>query len=307
MAAGGDAARSPRDARIMKRPGDRDEGMILVNVLLFVAIASGLALLMVNREELALNGALRMREAARAQAIVRGGELSAIVALRRDATEAPEADHRGEPWAALAEAGAAIDGGSFDLVVADAEGRFNVNNLMSGEAAPVIQFQALAREAGLDEEQVLMAIGYVRAFGPVTDLRPMRAAGIDPDLVDRLQQLVTALPGQTMVNINAAPRDMLIFFFRDPAIVDRLIAVRERTGQITLDDLGRENVVMPAGARFASDTFWVHTRATIGGTRQSGAALIRRRAVEGGVAVEPVARWRGAAVPPEAPALPAAS
>lgn len=291
----------------MKRRGDADAGMILVNVLLFVAIASGLALLMINREELALNGALRMREAARAQAIVRGGEVSAVVALRRDAIDTPEADHRGEPWAALTEAGVEIDGGSFDLAIADAEGRFNINNLMSGEAAPVIQFQALAREVGLDEEQVLMAIGYVRAFGPVTDLRPMRAAGIDPELVDRLQQLVTALPGQTMVNINAAEREMLIFYFRDPVVVDRLIAVRERTGQITQEDLSRENVVMPPGARFASGTFWVHTRATIGGTRQSGAALIRRRAIEDGVAVETIARWRGAAVPPEAPALPDAT
>ena len=65
-----------------------EEGMILVNVLMFVAIAAGLVLLMINREELALDRGLRTREAARALAIVRGGELSAVVALRRDAIEA---------------------------------------------------------------------------------------------------------------------------------------------------------------------------------------------------------------------------
>jgi general secretion pathway protein K len=50
-----------------------EEGMVLVNVLMFVAIAAGLVLVMINREELALDRALRTREAARALAIVRGG------------------------------------------------------------------------------------------------------------------------------------------------------------------------------------------------------------------------------------------
>ena len=100
-----------------------EEGMILVNVLMFVAIAAGLVLLMINREELALDRGLRTREAARALAIVRGGELSAVVALRRDAEQSPEVDHVGEPWAKLSESGAPIEGGSFDLAIADAEGR----------------------------------------------------------------------------------------------------------------------------------------------------------------------------------------
>ena len=44
--------------------GRDEEGMILVNVLMFVAIAAGLVLLMINREELALDRGLRTREAA---------------------------------------------------------------------------------------------------------------------------------------------------------------------------------------------------------------------------------------------------
>ncbi|KAK0357815.1 hypothetical protein LTR94_037888, partial [Friedmanniomyces endolithicus] len=70
----------------MTRPVlEREAGMILVNVLMFVAIASGLVLLMINREEVALDRSIRSREAARALAIVRGGELSALSALQRDA------------------------------------------------------------------------------------------------------------------------------------------------------------------------------------------------------------------------------
>jgi general secretion pathway protein K len=42
-----------------------EQGMILVNVLMFVAIASGLVLLMISREELALDRSLRGRNRAR--------------------------------------------------------------------------------------------------------------------------------------------------------------------------------------------------------------------------------------------------
>ena len=279
-----------------------DAGMILVNVLMFVAIASGLVLLMINREELALDRSLRVREAARAMAAVRGGELSAIVALRRDAVTAAEVDSVVEPWAALSESGAPIEGGTFDLAIADAEGRFNVNMLRSGSAAAAILFQEVARIAGLDHDQSVRAIEMVRQAGPFTDLRPIRAAGLDAATTARLQALVTALPGETAINLNAATPEIMGLMFRDPVVADRLLKVRERQGQLTLKDLSDNNVTMPHGASFRSNTFWVRTRATIGGTVQQGATLIQRRGgADGKVETVAVERWLNAAVPPDAP------
>lgn len=288
----------------MKRRDD-EAGMILVNVLMFVAIASGIVLLLISREEIALDRGLRMREAARALSVVRGGELSALVALRRDAEVAPDEDHVGEPWAKLSEAGAPIEGGTFDLAIADAEGRFNINSLRSGEAASIVLFQTIGHEVGLTPEQIVATAEYVRLRGPVTDLRPLRLAGIEPKIVDRLEQLVTALPGKTSLNINAANPDMLRILFHDPLIAARLAAVRERQGYLTLKDLTDQNVTLPWGTSFRSNTFWVRTRATIGGTSQQIATLIQRqRLPDGRIAVVPVERWRNAAVPPGAPALP---
>ncbi|WP_343519589.1 Type II secretory pathway component PulK-like protein [Sphingomonas sp.] len=289
----------------MTRGRDGEQGMILVNVLMFVAIASGLVLLMISREELALDRSLRGREAARAAAIVRGGELSAISALRRDAREAPEVDHAGEPWASIGAKGAAIDGGSFDLAVSDAEGRFNVNSLRSGEVAPVLLFQKLAAIAGLDEAQMTQAIAYVRGQGPVTDVRPIRLLpGADRNAIARLERMVTALPGTTQINLNAADQELLAILFDDPVVAERLVAIRKRNGQITLRDLSDQKVTQPPGTSFQSGTYWVRVRATIGGTAQDGATLIQReRDEDGNVEVRPVARWRNAAVPPEAPAL----
>jgi general secretion pathway protein K len=282
-----------------------EAGLILVNVLMFVAIASGLVLLMISREEVALDRGLRTREASRALAVVRGGELSALVALRRDAQLSGEVDHVGEPWARLSEAGVPIEGGTFDLAIADAEGRYNINAVRRGDAASLILFQTIAREVGLTEEQMVAAIAFVRLRGPVTDLRPLRMAGIDPKIAERMERLVTALPGETSLNLNAADEEMLRILFRDPLVAARLVAVRQRQGFLTLKDLTDQNVTMPWGASFRSNTFWVRTRATIGGTSQQGATLIqRRRDVEGVVEAVAVARWRNSAVPPEAPPLP---
>lgn len=288
----------------MKRRDD-EQGMILVNVLMFVAIASGLVLLMISREELALDRSLRGREAARAAAIVRGGELSAITALRRDALTAGDVDHAGEPWANIDAKGTAIDGGSFDLAVSDAEGRFNVNTLRSGAVEPVMLFQKLAAIAGLNEAQTTDAIAYVRSQGPVSDTRAIRLLpGADPGAVARLERMVTALPGSTAINLNAVDQELLTLLLDDPVVAERLVAIRKRNGQITLRDLSEQKVTQPPGTSFSSSTFWVRTRATIGDTVQDGATLIQRRRIdERTVEVVPVARWRNAAVPPEAPGV----
>ena len=111
--------------------------------------------------------------------------------------------------------------------------------------------------------------------------------------------------GTTALNLNAADQEMLQILFRDPIVAARLAEIRGRQGFLTLKDLSDQNVTMPFGTSFGSNTFWVRTRATIGGTSQQGATLIqRRRTPDGAIEVVPVERWRGAAVPPGAPPLP---
>jgi general secretion pathway protein K len=284
-----------------------EAGMILVNVLMFVAIASGLVLLLINREEIALDRALRTREAARALAVVRGGELSAVVALRRDMVVAPAEDNQTEPWAKLSESGAPIEGGTFDLAIADAEGRFNLNMLRGGDAGAIVLFQTIAKDVGLSAEDVVKAVGYIRLYGPVTDIRPLRYAGLDPQATARLERLVTALPGTTAINLNAADQEMLRILFRDPLVAQRLAEIRARNGRLTLKDLSDQDLSPPWGTGFRSNTFWVRTRVTIGSTSQQVASLIQRvQRPDGKIAVGVVERWRGVSVPPDAPGFVAA-
>jgi general secretion pathway protein K len=287
----------------MIRRGPGEEGMILVNVLMFVAIASGIVLLLISREEIALDRAIRSREAARALAIVRGGETSAVVALRRDARDAPDADYATEPWGAIADSDVPIEGGRFDLAIADAEGRFNVNAVRGDDLASQFLFARIGRAAGFDDAQIAAAVGLIRQYGPISDLRPLRYSGVPPEFADRLERLATALPGKTTINLNAASPELMAVLFDDQTVADRLVATRARQGFLSLKDLADEGVSMPPGASFRSNTFWVRTRATIGGTAQQGATLIQRREGEEGPVVVPVARWRNAAVPADAPAF----
>ncbi|MBV8971514.1 MAG: general secretion pathway protein GspK, partial [Sphingomonadaceae bacterium] len=98
--------------------------MILVNVLAVVAVATALVAAMLDTGA-AIDRAAAWRDAARARAIARGGELSAIAALRRDTD--PARDDRSEAWARVAQAPTPIAGGRFALTIDDAQGRFNVN------------------------------------------------------------------------------------------------------------------------------------------------------------------------------------
>jgi general secretion pathway protein K len=237
--------------------------------------------------------------------VVRGGEVSALVALRRDAAVAPEVDNVAEPWAALSERGAPITGGTFDLAIADAEGRFNVNALRSGTAVATILFEQVGAAAGLDRDAVVRAIELVRLHGPFTDLRPLRVAGLDPAVLARLERMVTALPGDTGINLNAATPEVLTILFRDPVVVQRLVEVRARQGFLSVKDLDDQQLAQPPGTSFRSNTFWVRTRAQIGDTVQQGATLIQRSLDdEGRPRVAAVERWWGASIPPDAPTFP---
>ena len=283
-----------------------ERGIILVNVLMFVAIAAGLVLLMITREEGALDRATRIREVSRALAAVRGGELSAIAALRRDQAQAPDADYPAEPWGQIAQKEVAIDGGTFSLAIADAGGRFNINNLRELRSDTLDLWQRIATAAGLPPEQIDLAAAYVRSQGPVPDLRPLEAAGVPPDVAARLRATVTALPGETRINLNSAPEPLLAILLDSPEKAATIVALRQRNGRVTRADLAQSDVFVPNTVGFASNHFWVRTRAVIGDTAQQGAALIVRRVAADNITPETVTvqRWRNTAIPPDAPPLP---
>ena len=76
-----------------------DEGVVLINVLVVLAIAGGLMMLLITSQEAALDRVSRASDAATAEQIAMGAEASVVDALRRDLDTGPDTDHFSEPWA----------------------------------------------------------------------------------------------------------------------------------------------------------------------------------------------------------------
>ena len=135
----------------------------------------------------------------------------------------------------------------------------------------------------------------IRLAGPVADLRPLAQAGLDPAVLARLTPLVTALPYETKVNVNAASEPLLAILLGDPVAAAALAAVRARQGYLTPGDFSATGVAVPAAGGFTSNIFRVRTRVTIGQTSLQRTSLIARRLDAGQTTVKAVARWRGEA------------
>ena len=266
--------------------------MMLVNVLAIVAVAAAALLLMAGAQESGLARATRIGEAARASVVADGGELSAVVALRRDARDAPQADHAREAWASVGQADVAIADGRFRLAVRDAQGRFNVNSLGTGGLVAYDLFARIVATAGVAPEVAERAAGFVRLAGPVRTVAALGVVGIEAQALARLEPLLTALPVATPVNLNSAPEPLLAILFANPVAARVLVARRDRAGFLTDDDLVAARVFAPPGTGFASDYFWVETEVVTDGARQRLVSLVARWREAGNARAGAVARWR---------------
>jgi general secretion pathway protein K len=265
--------------------------MILLNVLAMVAVAVAAVMLMLGTEDPALDRAIRLREAVQALSVARGGELSAVAALRRDMIAAPDTDNRTEGWAKVAQAKTPIEGGSFTLAIADAQGRFNVNTAAGG-GEPVLA--AIASALRLDPDVASRIAVSIAERGRVADLGELTRAEIDPATIAKLRPLVTALPGRADVNVNAASPELLGILVGD-AVGGRILGDRrDRAGLLTAADFAATGLRLPAGAGFTSDHFVVTTTVTIGGTTQTLTSLLERRSGRVPV-VAAIGRWIGTA------------
>jgi len=255
----------------------KDRGVVLVNVLVVVAIASGALVALMAAQDVAIQRGTRFSEMAQAMAVARGAEASAVIALRRDAREAPEEDHAGEAWARIGAEDRAIRDGRFAMTVEDMQGRFNINELEQGGLLARGAFGRLLSLLDLPVELADAAAAELRATGPATRLGALLSLSLEPGALELLAPHVTALPGRTDVNLNSAGPVVLMALLNNEITVGRLIRVRERQGFLGPDDLGRVQVLMPPGVGFASDNFRAVIDVTVGRTPHRRVVLLHRR------------------------------
>lgn len=283
-----------------RNPSDRD-GMILVNVLFVVAVAAMVVMLMVTSQDVSIDRTGRFREAAQAAAYARAGEASAVVALRRDAVEAPASDHPREAWGAIQDRDVAIRGGRFRLTVDDDQARFNLNSIGTGNPVAEARLARVLDALGLSRDLLDPIVTHARVSGAVANMDELRVVGVGPADIQTLSQLVTVLPRDTAININTADERLLAVLFDSPVTARLLASTRRGRGYLTPADLSGLNAFLPPGAGFTSNFFTVETEVVIGDTRQRIVSSLVRRAAPSGVEVVVYARRRLAAAAAEAP------
>jgi general secretion pathway protein K len=278
--------------------------VVLINVLVLLGLAASVVYMMLSLGDLSIARSQRFGEAGQALALIRSGEQSAIVALRRDMIEAPGIDHAGEPWGSIAQERVTIEGGSFELRVADAQGRFNLNAVKGDDLQARETLEAIVDELELPSGIAARIAASIARDGPLQQLGDLTArAGIAPADVELLATLVTALPGRADVNVNAAPPELLAILLQNSVQARVLAATRTRVGFLTSEDVEAAGAILPPGVGFASSFFEVTTSVQIGGTRQAMESLLQRRRGEEGVEEVAVVSRRNAtaAVPPPPP------
>lgn len=278
-----------------------EQGVILPSVLVMLALASAVVMMMITLQDVSIQRSTRFNEAAQALAYAQGGELSAIIALRRDALEAPGTDNLTEAWAAISDSGAAIDNGTFSVSVGDAQSRFNINNLAGSGLAGRATFDKLLSALELPPSTGVRIMAFLAANGPVRHLGDLQQAGLTSRDIAVLSQMTVALPIETEINLNTAGEALIAALLANRAAATQLMAQRRRQGYLTPADTAAARIVLPPGAGFTSDFFEVHTSVTIGDTAQSISTLLQRVREDQNVRVIPIDHTRTKTAPSLAP------
>ena len=223
------------------------QGLALITAVLVVAIVATVATTLALGEQVWFRQAQNMNNRAQAESLRRGALNYAAILLARDDAKI---DHLGEDWAKPLPP-LPVEDGMIAFAVQDAQGRFNLNNLVqkSAPSKPDIElFKRLLTSQGIDPGLSEALLDWLDTDGTVSsggaeDIeylslpQPYRSAnqllqsvdelrlvkGFTAKAVEKLRPFVTALPTTpTTVNVNTAPAEVLAALFTNlPATVLR--------------------------------------------------------------------------------------
>ncbi|MGE8214357.1 MAG: type II secretion system minor pseudopilin GspK [Stenotrophomonas sp.] len=277
-------------------------GVALVTVLLVVALAATVCATLVMRQQLSIRTTGNQLQARQAWQYARGGEQLAMGALRADLHGAAAVDHRGEAWAQRVPT-YPVEGGEVTVGIDDLAGRFNLNSVVNAgqlDAEALARLQRLLVLLQLDPQLAWRLVDWVapglapealhrqaereyqsrspayraaaRSLRDPTELRLL--AGVDDVVYQRLLPHVSALPGNTTLNLNTADPWVLACLAEGLGIQDgqRLAAARGASGFGSVDAFLAQPLLQhrqPSrnGLAVRSNWFLVSSEAAIGERR----------------------------------------
>lgn len=297
-------------------------GVALITVLLVVALVTVVGAGLIARQQLAIRSSGNLLVHNQAWHYALGGELLAKAILREDLRRGDARqplDHPAEPWAQPLKPFPFDEGGTLQLRLEDATGRFNLNALALPDNAGLqafAQFQRLLRLLDIDppyaerlrdwldeDEQVspggaedndylLLQPAYRAANRILAEPSELRLL-LDMAEVDyrRLLPHVTALPLDARLNLNSAGPLVLASLAEglSPQLAQGLIVAREGQGFASVESfiaqLGAAGqTVTGQPLAVGSQYFRVIGEVELAGRRQVLVSLLRRDA-DGGLTV----------------------
>lgn len=230
--------------------------------------------------------------------------------LREDARSGGNVDHLAEPWAVPLQESrlstflaaennvSQVDDASTDTTeaflsgqITDMQSRLNLTNLAAnGQVSETAlrQFTRLFEQLGLPQQELgLLVEGLRQAGGKDGSAAPLLPPtvsqlgwlGLSPATVAALAPYVAILPGQTLINANTAPAEVLLAAIDDldMAGAQKIVQAREsrhfRTAQDVKTLLGGS---IDCACEVRSSYFEVRGRLRIGGTMVDERSLVRR-------------------------------
>ena len=230
--------------------------------------------------------------------------------LREDARSGGNVDHLAEPWAVPLQESrlstflaaennvSQVDDASTDTTeaflsgqITDMQSRLNLTNLAAnGQVSETAlrQFTRLFEQLGLPQQELgLLVEGLRQAGGKDGSAAPLLPPtvsqlgwlGLSPATVAALAPYVAILPGQTLINANTAPAEVLLAAIDDldMAGAQKIVQAREsrhfRTAQDVKTLLGGS---IDCAYEVRSSYFEVRGRLRIGGTMVDERSLVRR-------------------------------
>jgi general secretion pathway protein K len=296
-------------ARQLFTPASRQRGLALITAMLVVAIAATTAAYLSLDQQIWSRQAQNLTDRAQAE-VVRAGALEwSMTILAKDAKDNPQSDDLTEDWAKDLPP-LAVEGGQVAGKIHDAQGKFNLNNLVrGGKPSPpdIGTFRYLLQSLSIDPNLTDAVIDWIDAdsnasaagaedidylqmktpyraanqpFQSVEELRLVR--GFTRDMVDKLRDFVTALPQPTAINVNTADKKVLESLFYTSATLAENLAkqapyksiadIRAKNPQLPSDP----NTIAPYGVQ--STYFEVEITTLFGRYQRSTQALIQRGA-----------------------------
>ncbi len=210
----------------------QQQGIALLMAMLVVALASVTAVTLMHEQSLSVRRSEHNRNSDQAMMYSLGLEDYARSILQKDFKNS-KTDHLGEDWA-LGVPVLPFDGGYLTGGIQDEQAKINLNDVLVQETEDRLRalcntlairsefidalkdwvdddLDTVSPDGAEDDYYTGLEQPYRTANGPLSDVTELRLVkGVDAELYQALEPFVTALPGQTALNINTVSEQVYL-------------------------------------------------------------------------------------------------